>query len=79
VALGDGGGEDGAGTGRRAAAGGREARIQEGQGVLEGVIAGGCIQYRECTQVHFNAAVYIYTHTRYCYLTTIMYRTCQHT
>jgi hypothetical protein len=24
-----------------------------------GVIAGGCIQYRECTQVHFSVAVYI--------------------
>jgi hypothetical protein len=25
-----------------------------------GVIAPGCIQYRECTQVHFSATVYIY-------------------
>jgi hypothetical protein len=58
VALGGGGGEGGAGTGRRAATGGREARIQEGRGVLGGVIAGGCIQYRECTQVYFSAAVY---------------------
>ena len=34
MALGGGGGEGGAGTGRRAAAGDREARIQEGRGVL---------------------------------------------
>jgi hypothetical protein len=60
-ALGGGGGEGGAGTGRcAAAAGGREARVQEDRGRARGVIASGCIQYRECTQVHFSAAVYIY-------------------
>jgi hypothetical protein len=60
VALGGGGGEGGAGTRRHAAAGSREARVQEGRGRAQGVIAGGCIQCRECTQVHFSAAVYIY-------------------
>jgi hypothetical protein len=58
VALGGGGGEGGAGTRRHAAAGGREARVQEGRGRAQDVIAGGCIQCRECTQVHFSAVVY---------------------
>jgi hypothetical protein len=54
-------GEGDAGTGRcAAAAGGREARVQKGRGRARGVIASGCIQYRECTQVHFSAAVCIY-------------------
>jgi hypothetical protein len=45
--------------------GGREACVQEGRGRAlmgrraRGVIAPGCIQYRECTQVHFSA-IYIY-------------------
>jgi hypothetical protein len=60
VALDGGGGEGGAGTRRHTATGGREARVQEGRGRAQGVIAGGCIQCRECTQVHFSAAVYIY-------------------
>jgi hypothetical protein len=29
-------------------------------GVLGVLLHPGCIQYRECTQVHFSAAVYIY-------------------
>jgi hypothetical protein len=49
-------GEGGAGTWRHEAAGSREARVQEGRGRARGVIAGGCIQCRECTQVH----IYIY-------------------
>jgi hypothetical protein len=28
--------------------------------VLGVLLHPGCIQYRECTQVHFSAAVYIY-------------------
>jgi hypothetical protein len=48
------------GHGGTRAAGGREARVQEGRGRAQGVIAGGCIQCRECTQVYFSAAVYIY-------------------
>jgi hypothetical protein len=54
----------GAGIGRRSAAVGE--RVARGQGgartggsrAARGVIASGCIQYRECTQVHFSAAVY---------------------
>jgi hypothetical protein len=29
-------------------------------------IAPGCIQYRECTQVHFSAVVYIYIYIAPC-------------
>jgi hypothetical protein len=58
VARDGGGGEGGAGTGRQAA--GREARVQEGQGRARGVIAGGCIQCRECIQVHIYIYIYIY-------------------
>jgi hypothetical protein len=35
-------------------------RVQEGRGRARDVIASGCIQYRECTQVYFSSAVYIY-------------------
>jgi hypothetical protein len=59
VALGGGGGEGGAGTGRRAAAGaGRRAYRRPRR--ARGVIAGGCIQYRECTQVYCRIYIYIY-------------------
>jgi hypothetical protein len=51
---------------------GREARVQEGRvralmrRRARDVIAPGCIKYRECTKVHFSAAlcVYIYIHTQ---------------
>jgi hypothetical protein len=72
VTLGGGGGEGGAGIQRHAAAGGREARVQEGRGRAQGVIAGGCIQCRECTQVYFSAAVYIYIYI-YIYITLYIY------
>jgi hypothetical protein len=34
--------------------------------VLGVLLHPGCIQYRECTQVHFSAAVYIYIYIYMC-------------